>query len=118
MAIPVLLVLVSAGHSKVASGGMASEGAAVSRTVIVWTRWTLLPQASVAVHRRAITFVPPQLLVVVSLKVITTEPQPSWAAAMPVLLVLVSAGQSKVRSGGGRMEGGVVWRTGMVWTGL
>ena len=57
--------------------GTVIIGAVVSRTVMVWTALALLPQASVALQVRVITFVPPQLFATTSLKVMTTELQPS-----------------------------------------
>src|SRR5947208_16300746 len=65
-ATPVALVAVFAGHSRTRSGGQVMVGPAIARTVIIWTQLALLPQASVAVQVRAITFVPLQLLVTVS----------------------------------------------------
>src|SRR6266699_6261359 len=47
-----------------------------------------------------------------------TEPQPSWAVATPVALVLVLAGHSSTRLGGQLIVGGVVSCTVMVWTQL
>src|SRR6266571_3972658 len=91
-------------------------GGVVSRTVIVWMQLFLLPQASVAVQVRAMTLVPPQLVVTESLKLRLTELQPSSAVATPVKLVRVSAGHSSARSGGQVMSGGVVSRTVMVCT--
>jgi hypothetical protein len=63
----VLLVLVSAGHSKTRLEGKVRLGRVVSRTVIVCTAVCTFPQASVAVHKRLITLVPPQLLLTLSL---------------------------------------------------
>src|SRR5439155_10455633 len=112
---PVTLVLVLAGHSSTRLGGQVIVGGVVSRTVMVWTQLAVLPQASVADQVRAMTLVAPQLLVTESLKLRLTEPQPSWAAATPVALVLVSAGHSSTRLGGQVIVGGVVSRTEMVW---
>src|SRR5258707_1055919 len=113
---PVLLVLVSAGHSSVRLAGAVIEGGVISRTVIVCTALALLPQASVAVQVRAMTLVPPQLLVTASLKLMVTALQPSEAEATPVTLVLVLAGQFKVRLAGAVIEGGVKSRTVIVCT--
>src|SRR6266571_3475324 len=63
VATPVTLVLVLAGHSSTTLLGAVIAGGVVSRTVMVWTQLRLLPHWSVAVQVRAITFVPPQLLV-------------------------------------------------------
>src|SRR6266581_3015628 len=112
---PVTLVLVLAGHSSTELGGQVIVGGVVSRTVMVWTQLAVLPQASVAVQVRAMSLVAPQLLVTESLKLRVTKPQPSWAAATPVALVLVLAGHSSTRFGGQVMTGGVVSRTVMVW---
>ena len=80
----------------------------MSRTVMVCTPLVLLPQESVAVQRRLITRVPPQALVTVSLKLITTEPQLSWAVAAPVAAGAMLAPHSTVRLGGQvRAVGGV-----------
>src|SRR6266853_4438467 len=91
---PVALVLVLAGHSSTRLAGQVIVGGVVSRTVMVCTHLAVLPQASVAVQVRAMTLVPPQLLVTESLKLMLTELQPSRAVATPVKLVLVSAGHS------------------------
>src|SRR5437879_2933820 len=100
VAIPVTLVRVSAGQSRVRLGGAVIVGGATSRTVMVCTALALLPQASAAVQVRVMTLEPPQLLVTASLKEMATELQPSEAVATPVLFVLTSAGQSRVRSAG------------------
>src|SRR5437899_3282745 len=100
VAIPVTLVRVSAGQSRVRLGGAAIVGGVMSRTVMVCRAEALLPQLSVAVQVRAMTLVPPQLLLMESLKVMVTALQPSVAVATPVTLVRVSAGQSRVRLGG------------------
>src|SRR6185369_2536616 len=100
VATPVTLVRVSAGHSSRRSGGQVRLGFEVSCTVIICTQLMLLLHASVAVQVRAIIFVPLQLLLVTSLKRIMTALQASWAVAMPVAPVLVSAGHSRTRSGG------------------
>ena len=55
VALPVLLVLVSAGQSSVTLGGRVITGAVISRTVIVCVRLVALPHESVAVHSREIT---------------------------------------------------------------
>src|ERR1041384_2439993 len=56
----------------------------------------------------------PQLLLIESLKLTVTGPQPSKAVAAPVALVVVAAPHSSVRLGGGVRMGGVVSRTVMV----
>src|SRR5437667_9022149 len=100
-ATPVALVPVAvAGHSRTTLGGQVTVGGVVSRTVIVCTQLVLLPQASVAVQVRNITLVPAQLLLTASVELIVTVPQPSWAVATPVMLVLVSAGHSRVTLSG------------------
>src|SRR5205809_141989 len=105
---PELLVVVSAGHSKTTLVGIMRVGWVVSRTVMVWRQLALLPQSSVAVQRRRMVMVPPQLLLMESVKVTSTDPQVSWAVATPVALVPVSAGHSSVRSSGQKIVGGVV----------
>ena len=65
--IPFLLVLMSAGHSSTTLAGQIIAGGVVSRTVRVCTALVLLPQASVAVQRREMILVPPQLLLTLSL---------------------------------------------------
>src|SRR5262249_42887402 len=100
VALPVLLVLVFAGHSKVKFGGITNEGAVESRTMIVWMPLVLFPQESMAVQVRAMTFVPAQLVVTTSLKLNETELQVSWATATPVLLVVGDVGHSSVTFGG------------------
>ena len=62
VATPVTLVRVSAGHSSTKLVGQVMIGLVVSRTVMVWVQFVLLPQPSVAVQVRAITFVPLQFV--------------------------------------------------------
>ena len=52
VAIPFLLVLISAGHSSTTLAGQMMAGGVVSRTVMVCTALVLLPQSSVAVQVR------------------------------------------------------------------
>src|SRR6266853_764926 len=118
VAIPLALVVVSAGHSKIRSGGQVTTGLVMSRTVMVCTQLVLLPQASAAVQVQAITFVPPQLLVTESLYRMVTWLQLSWAVATPVALVVVIAGHSRPRSGGQVMDGPVMSRTVIICTQL
>src|SRR5260221_9060893 len=108
---PVTLVRVSAGQSSVRLVGAVMVGGVISRTVMVCKAVALLPHASVAVHERLITLVPPQLLLTTSLKLIATALHPSVAMATPVTLVRVSAGQSSVRLAGAVIVGGVMSRT-------
>src|SRR5262249_37621189 len=115
---PVVLGLISEVNGTVTSAGRVIVGAVVSRRVMVCTASALLPQASVAVQLRVMTLAPPQVLATTSLKVTTTELQPSWAVAVPVLLGLVSAGHSKVTLGGAVIAGGVVSRRRMFCTAL
>src|SRR5262245_46625708 len=89
VATPVTLVLVLAGHCNVTLVGQVMRGAAVSRTVIVCVLLVVLPQRSVAVHARKMIFAPPQTLLTESLYVTVTCAQTPWAAATPVLLVVV-----------------------------
>src|SRR5438874_13530309 len=89
VATPVTLVLVLAGQSRVTLVGHISLGRVVSCTVMVCTQLLLLPQASVAVQVRAITFVPPQLFVTESVYRIVTWLHVSCAVAAPVALVAV-----------------------------
>src|SRR6266540_1567963 len=77
-----------------------------------------LPQASVAVQVREITFVPPQLLLTESLKLMVTEPQPSVPVAVPVALGVVFAGHWSVKLVGAVILGGMMSRTVMVWSAL
>jgi hypothetical protein len=67
VAMPVLFVLVLAGHSSVKFGGNVRLGRVVSRTVIVCVPLVLLPQPSAAVQRRRMTDAPPQVLLTLSL---------------------------------------------------
>src|SRR5207249_2889348 len=90
----------------------------VSRTVIVCRQLALLLQPSVAVQRRDTTLVPPQLLLVLSLYVMVTGPQPSCALATPVALVRRSAPHSSTRFGGQVRVGLMVSRTVIVWVQL
>src|SRR5215469_1817382 len=46
----------------------------------------------------------------------TTELQPSWAVATPVLFVPVFAGQSRIRLGGAVIVGGCVSTTVISWS--
>src|SRR2546426_1091350 len=115
VAAPVALVRVSPGHWSTRFAGSLSAGGVVSTTVMLWRALALLPHWSVAVQVRAITLVPPQLLLTESLKLIVTEPQPSGAVAGPVALVRVWPGHWSTRLVGGVRAGGVVSRTVMVW---
>src|SRR6266852_1883010 len=67
VAIPVLFVLMLAGHSKVTFVGQVIRGLVVSWTVMVWTQEELLPHASLAVQVREMIFEPPQVLLTESL---------------------------------------------------
>src|SRR6266702_3439197 len=111
VATPVALVVLSAGQSSTRSGGQVMVGLVVSRTMMVCTQLALLPQASVAVQVRKMVSVAPQLLLTESLYVISTALQVSVAVAMPLALVEVSAGHSKVRFDGQVITGRVVSRT-------
>src|SRR5437764_14065056 len=111
VATPVLFVVVSAGHSNTTFVGQVIVGGFVSVTVIVCNALVLLPQASVAVQVRAMTLVAPQLVVTTSLKLMAIALQVSWAMAIPVLFVLVSAGHSKTMFSG-RVRAGAV----LSWT--
>jgi hypothetical protein len=86
----------------------------MSRTLMVCAQVAALPHWSTALQVRMMVLVPPQPFVTASVNVIVTVPQASVAVATPVLLVLVSAGQSSVRLGGHVITGGVVSRTVMV----
>src|SRR6266550_1687247 len=100
VATPVLLVVVSAGQSRVTFAGTTRLGRVVSLRVSVWTQLLVFPQASVASQRRLMIIAPPQVLLTESVKVTVTGPQPSVAVATPVAVMLVSAGHSSVRLGG------------------
>src|SRR5262245_42103448 len=116
---PVALVAVLAGQSRTRFVGAVMFGGVVSRTVIVCTSLALLPQALLAVQVRAMSRVPPQLVVTTSLQVIVTAPQPSCALAEPQALVPVFVqGHSNTTSAGAVMVGLIVSRTVMVWTRL
>src|SRR3989442_1731068 len=108
-----------APHSMVTFVGGVIVGGVMSRTVIVCTQLLLLPQASVAVHVRAMTLVPPQLVFTASLKVTVTALQPSEVVGVPVKLVPVFVeGHSKVTSAGRTIAGLIVSCTVMVCTQL
>src|SRR4051812_46680062 len=79
--------------------------------VMVCKAVELLPHASVALQVRATSFVPPQALVTMSVKLMVTVPHPSCAVAMPVTLVAGEAGHSRVISAGAVMDGAVLSRT-------
>ena len=111
VATPVTLVVVTAGASRVLLGGQVMTGAVVSRTVIVWVQLELLLHWSFAVHVREMTRVFPQFVVIRSLKVTMDELQASVAVATPVLVGLMSAGNSSVRLVGQVMTGGFRSRT-------
>src|ERR1051326_6535749 len=118
VATPVLLVEVSAGHSSTTLVGQVSFGAVVSRRVMVCTALILLLQASMAVQVRKMVCVPPQELLVTSLKVMVKELQASEAVATPVRLVLVSAGHSRRMLVGISRAGAAVSCTTMVCSAL
>ena len=101
-------MLVSAGHSSVRFGGQTRLGGSVSLTVMVWTQIVALPQPSVAVHMREITFVPPGPFVTESPKLTVTKPQSSCAVATPVAFVVVFAGHCNVTLVGQTKLGGFV----------
>ena len=61
MALPVVFGSVEELHSTVAVGGQWMVGCVVLPTVIVCTQLTALPQLSLAVHVRVMTFVFAQL---------------------------------------------------------
>src|SRR5688572_5127573 len=115
---PVTFVLVLAGHSITTFVGQLMVGGVMSRTVIVCTQLAELPQASTAVQVRAMVLVPAQPLVTESLKLMITWLQASCPVATPVALVLVSAGQSRIRLEGQTMLGLIVSRTVIVCTRL
>src|SRR5438552_18370743 len=115
VAMPVALVVMLAGHSRVRLAGQVIEGGVVSRTVIVCTQLALLAHWSVAVQVREMILAPPQRSVERRVGMMATEPQPSWAVATPVALVVVLAGHSRVKLAGQVIEGGVVSRTVIVW---
>ena len=100
VALPVFPGVVSAGHSSVTSGGQVIVGAVVSTTVMIWSQLLKLPQSSSAVHVRVITSVLPQPGTELSLNDTVHVPQPSLHVATPVLAGVVSAGHSRVTSGG------------------
>src|SRR5437773_2745114 len=118
VAMPVALVLRSAGHSRTRSGGQVMVGLRVWSTVMVCEHVGLLPHSSAAVQVRVSTRVAPQLVLTASLYVMVTALHPSWAVATPVTLVRVSAGHSNTASGGQMMVGFKVSRTVMVCTQL
>src|SRR6185369_3535825 len=111
VATPVLLVVVTAGHSSVKFAGKVKVGGVKSRTVIVWMPFVMFPQASMAVQVRAMTLVFAQLVVTASLKLTVTAPQPSCEVATPVALVVVTAGHSNTTFAGKISEGAVTSRT-------
>src|SRR5207253_1387702 len=92
VATPVALVVVTAGQSRTRFPGAVIFGGVVSCTVMVWSALALLPHRSVAVQVRAMTLVLAQLVVIKSLKLMLTLPQPSLAVATPVAFVVVAAG--------------------------
>src|ERR1043166_6849224 len=109
---PVTLVRVSPGHWSTMSPGSRSDGAVVSRTVIVCNPLALLPQPSLAVQVRVMILLPPQLLEIESEYVTVTLLHASWPLAVPVALGAVLAPHSKVKFGGTGMVARVVSRSG------
>ena len=105
-----------APHSTIRSGTQVIAGGVMSCTVMVWTHWLWLPQASVATQVRLMMKAPAQVPgVVSSLEVIVTLlSQASVAVALPLAATLVSAGQFKSRSAGQVITGGVMSCTVMV----
>ena len=99
VAVPFAAMLVSAGHSKVTSGGQLMNGGIVSTTVMICSQLTARPHSSVAVHVRVIDSVFPHPAMDTSLEVIVTLPQISLAVAILFAAMLVSAGHSSVTSG-------------------
>jgi hypothetical protein len=95
--------------------GVVRLGLVVSRIVMVCTQNALLPHWSVAVQVRAMTLLPPHVLLTTSLKTTLTEPQPSCALATPVILVVGRAGHSSTILLGQVIVGGVVSRMVIVW---
>jgi hypothetical protein len=91
-------------------------GAVRSTTVMVCWQSVLLPQSSVAVQVRVITFSSAQLpAALLSLSVnVTLLSQLSVALALPVPLELLSAAQSTVASAGQVITGAVLSMTVMI----
>src|SRR6185436_5701425 len=110
VAVPVLLGSVEAAQSIVVLAGQTMVGACVSVTVIVCGQLVELPQLSVAVQVRVMTWLPAQLPgALTSLCVIEATPlQSSVAVAVPVLLGSVEAAQSIVVLAGQTMVGACV----------
>ena len=71
----------SAGHCTVTGGGQVMAGGTVSVTMIVWVQVAILPQASVAVHRRVMVLGQAPLLVSVKL---TGKVPPQLSVAVTV----------------------------------
>ena len=67
VATPVLLVVMSAVHSRTLLAGQAMVGGVLSRTVMVWMQLAWLPHWSVAVQVREIALALPQVLLTESL---------------------------------------------------
>src|SRR3989441_5947564 len=67
VAVPVAMGSVETVHSTVVLAGQVIDGLVVSTTVMVCTRFVVLPESSVAVQVRETTLVPPQPLLTTSL---------------------------------------------------
>src|SRR5689334_715373 len=110
LAVPVLPGAVEAEQSTCTLGGQLISGAWVSLTVIVCTQLEELPQLSVAVQVRAITWLPAQAPgASTSLwPMLATPLQSSVALAVPVLDGSLEALQSMLASAGQLIAGPVV----------
>ena len=116
VATPVALVDVEAEQSTVVLAGQVITGAWVSVTVIVCVQVLELPQLSVAVQVRVMTWLPAQLPAAVTSLCVTlaTPLQSSTAVAVPVSAGTVEAVQSTVLLAGQVIVGGCVSVTVMV----
>src|SRR5438067_241597 len=110
VAMPVLLVVGGAVHSRVMLVGQVMLGRVVSLKLIVCVQLALLPQPSVAVQVRRIMPLPVQLVLPkASTKLMSAIPlQLSVAVATPVLSVVGNVVHSSVMSVGQVMIGRVV----------
>jgi hypothetical protein len=81
---------------------------------MICTTFVLFPQASVAVHLRAMVRVAPQALVTLSVKPTVALPQVSLAVADPVAAGAVLLPHSTIKLGGTETAGALVSCTVMV----
>src|SRR5438093_4487827 len=118
LALPVSAGSVEAVQTTLTLAGQVITGPTVSVTVTVWSQVDVLPQLSVAVQVRVMTYLPAQLPgAVTSLWVLLATPlQVSLALALPVSAGSVEAVQTTLTLAGQVITGPTVSVTVMVWS--